>query len=77
MSEKIELTPQELKELEDTIAFRTKTTILLKRLEAKVDKINGLYTRISVLGIQVKIQWGFVVAIILGILGLAFKVLIR
>ena len=61
MAEKIELTPEELSDLEDTIKFRTKTLLLLKQLNGVPEKVTKLETNI---GWVSKIVWLIIVSII-------------
>ena len=69
--EKIILTPSELQELKDEITFRVKTTVTLKSLEREIKKLNGINERIKSLEKTDKIQWGIIVAILTGIIGIA------
>ena len=74
MADEIKLTHDELEELKDTIAFRTKTTIYLKTLDRKITEINGQCKKMPVIEAHQKIQYGLIIIIMTGILGLAFKV---
>lgn len=70
MDEKIELTPQELEELKDEIKFRECVMLKLKAL-------SGVPEKVTVLNVMVKIHAWLIGLIVLGILGLAFRVLAR
>ena len=69
--EKIILTPTELQELKDEITFRVKTTITLKSLEQEIKKLNGITEKMKSLEKIDKIQWGIIIAILTGIIGIA------
>ena len=69
--EKIILTPAELQELKDEITFRIKTTIILKSLEREIKKLNGINEKVKSLEKIDKIQWGIIIAILTGIIGIA------
>ena len=70
MEEKIELTPQELEDIKDDIRFKEKTTLTLKHLCGKVDKLNGIKDKVTSLQIHRVIHW----ILLLMILGILFRV---
>ena len=69
--EKITLTPRELEELKDEIAFRIKTTITLKSLERELIKLNGISEEVKSLKKTHKIQWSVILALLGGLIALA------
>ena len=69
--EEITLTPIELKELKDEIAFRVKTTIALKSLERELVKLNGITEKVKSLKRMDKIQWSAILALLSGVIILA------
>ena len=69
--EKITLTPKELEELKDEIAFRIKTTITLKSLERELMKLNGISEEVKSLKKTDKIQWSVILTLLGGLIALA------
>lgn len=76
MADEIKLTAQELEELKNDIQFREKTTLTLKHLCKKFDRFNGIIEKVEVLKTQAKIQWWLISVIIVGILSIAFRVIL-
>ena len=70
MEEKIELSPQELEDIKDTIKFRECVMLKLKALK-------DIPQKVTVIEPKMVIYVWIMRMIILGILGLAFKVLVR
>lgn len=70
MEEKIELSPQELEDIKDTIKFRECVMLKLKALK-------DIPKKVTVLEIKMVIYAWLIGAIVLGILGLAFRVLAK
>ncbi len=61
--EKIELTPQELEEIKDTIRFRECVVLKLKQLKGIPDTVNSLKT-------QSAFQWAILAIILASILAI-------
>lgn len=76
MEEKIELTQQELEELKDDIKFKTKTTLTLKHVCSKLDNLNDIPKKMSVLETKVGIQWWFI-GVILIVLGFGVRWMLK
>ena len=70
MASEIRLTKDELEEIKDTVRFREKTTLTLKRLVTKLD--DGFFDRVERLEVHRTIQWWLITVIIIGIAGVAF-----
>ena len=70
MAEKIELTSQELEDLKDTIKFRECVILKLKELRDVPKKVTILETKMVVYA------W-LIGVIVIGLLGLAFRILIK
>lgn len=70
IEEKIELSPQELEDIKDTIKFRE--CVMLKLIALK-----DIPKKVTILETKMVIYVWIMRAIILGILGLAFKVLVK
>ena len=77
MPDEIILTPQELEDIKDEVRFRAKTTITLKYLTKKVDKLNGLPDRVKTLETHKAIQWWIISGILIAIVSAAVKVLLK
>lgn len=63
---KIELSEQEVEELKDTIKFRTKVLMQLKNL-------NGIPREVWGLKISSKFQWGILLALVTGLIGMYLR----
>ena len=61
MEEKIELTQAELEYIKDNERFKERTTVTLKHLCRKMDRLSGIKTHVN-------IQWFLISGIILSIL---------
>lgn len=70
MAEKIELTPQELEEIKDTIKFRECVILKLKELK-------GVPKKVTVLETKVGVHHYLIGAMIMGVIGLAWRVLMK
>ena len=72
--EKITLTPYELEEIKDDAVFKKITTETLKRVCRKLDNLNGYKDDVKSLKIHRAIHWVLLSFIILGILGMFFRI---
>ena len=68
MEPKIELTPQELEDIKDTIKFRE--CVMLK-----LNALKGIPIRVTKVETKVLVYGSLVIILIVGVLGLAFRVM--
>ena len=64
-NEEIKLSPEELEEVKDTVAFRVKVAITLKQILKDIDKFSHLPDRINKLDAHSMIQWFFLGGLVL------------
>lgn len=68
----IHLTPRELEEIKDDVAFKTKTTLTLKHVLKKLDDLNGVRDEVASLKTHRNIHWFLISVIITGLFGITF-----
>lgn len=70
MAEKIELTPQELEDIKDTVKFRECVLLKLKEL-------SGVPKKVTILETKVGVHHYLIGVMIMGVIGLAWRVLMK